>query len=178
MVFGDSGDYKPGSWPGHLQTSKLKNIKIFWICTPRCPGSRRGNDAWSAAYKGLSEGRVYETASELKSDQFFKDAVLTVGKLNLSPCTWKSYPVVTLSISGWNPLWRPSIRSFHPIRKKWWLLTFRLWRFFQPFLSTVHLNIFSTTRWNGLISIGDLWRSHSQNLCWMPSGFFIIIYYL
>ena len=98
MVFGDSGDYKPGSWPGHLQTSKLKNIKIFWICTPVCP-LRRGQ-AWEAAYEGLSEGRVYETASNLNTDQFFKDAVLTVGKLDISPCICKSYPVVTLSISG------------------------------------------------------------------------------
>ena len=101
MVFGDSGDYKPGSWPGHLQTSKLKNIKIFWICTPVCPRDRvRPRGTWEAARKGLSEGRVYETKSELKSDQFFKDAVLTVGKLNISPCICKSYPVVTLSISG------------------------------------------------------------------------------
>ena len=33
------------------------------------------------AYKGLSEGRVYNTMSELNVNQFFTDAVHTVGKL-------------------------------------------------------------------------------------------------
>ena len=89
MVFGDSEDDNPSSWHRHFQTSKSKNIKIFWICTPRCPLDSRFRPGNEAARKGLSEGRVYETASNLNTDQFFKDAVLTVGKLNLSPCICK-----------------------------------------------------------------------------------------
>jgi len=77
MVFGDSGDNHPNSWQGHLQTSKTKNIKIFWICTPDCTYAPKSAQNL-AAREGLSEGRVYETKSELNSDQFFKDAVLTV----------------------------------------------------------------------------------------------------
>ena len=83
LVFGDSGTHNPCLWLGHFKTSKAKKIKIFWIYTPRCVHSC---DAQSlAAYQGLSEGRIYNTASELNINQFFKDAVLTVGKLNLSP---------------------------------------------------------------------------------------------
>ena len=94
LVFGDAGTHNPSDWSRHFETSKAKNIKIFWIYTPSC---NQQCDAQSLApYKGLSEGRIYNTASDLKIDEFFKDAVHTVRKLNL--------PVVTLSISGSNSL--------------------------------------------------------------------------
>ena len=79
LVFGDSGTHNPWKWRGHLQTSKAKKIKIFWVYTPNCP-SYRCNAQSLAAYQGLTEGRIYNTASELNINQFFKDAVHTVGK--------------------------------------------------------------------------------------------------
>ena len=103
MVFGDAGfqytkrraGWRRGSgqkipWQGHFKTSKEKNIKIFWIYTPKCNGWNCGAQD-KEAHQGLTEGRVYNTASNLNTDQFFKDAVLTVGKLNISPCT-SGYP--------------------------------------------------------------------------------------
>jgi len=84
MVFGDSADTNPNLaslWQAHLQTSKTKNIKIFWIYTPACTQGACNAQAL-AANQGLSEGRVYETKSNLNTDQFFKDAVLTVS----TPC--------------------------------------------------------------------------------------------
>ena len=38
-----------------------------------------------AAYEGLSEGRVFNTMSELNINQFFTAAVHTVGKLDPDP---------------------------------------------------------------------------------------------
>ena len=83
LVFGDSGTHNPHVWPTHLQTSKSKKIKIFWIYTPTCAHACDANSL--AAYRGLSEGRIYNTQSELNVNQFFTDAVHTVGKLNPNP---------------------------------------------------------------------------------------------
>ena len=94
LVFGDAGTHNPSEWSRLFETSKEKKIKIFWIYTPEC--HQGCNKQSLAAYKGLSEGRIYNTASDLKIDEFFKDAVHTVGKLNL--------PEVTLLISGSNSL--------------------------------------------------------------------------
>ena len=95
LVFGDAGTHNPSEWSRLFETSKEKKIKIFWIYTPEC---HQGCDKQSlAAYKGLSEGRIYNTSSELNINEFFKDAVHTVGKINLPA-------VVTLSISGSNSL--------------------------------------------------------------------------
>jgi hypothetical protein len=79
LVFGDAGTHNPSEWPRHFDSSKEKNIKIFWIYTPGC--NLDCDKESLAAYEGLSEGRIYNTASELKIDEFFKDAVHTVGKL-------------------------------------------------------------------------------------------------
>ena len=87
LVFGDSGTHNPGAWYNHFQTSKRKKIKIFWIYTPCC---------WAAcdpksleAHRGLSEGRVYNTMSELNINQFFKAAVHTVGSSILALASFK-----------------------------------------------------------------------------------------
>ena len=95
LVFGDSGTHNPSSWRNHFETSKAKKIKIFWIYTPDCGGKAfTACDAQSlAAYKGLSEGRIFNTKSELNIKQFFKEAVHMVGKLNLSSCICTLYPV-------------------------------------------------------------------------------------
>ena len=77
LVFGDAGTHNPSSWSRHFETSKAKKIKIFWIYTPGCTQSCDKQSL--AAYKGLSEGRIYNTASELNINEFFKDAVHTVG---------------------------------------------------------------------------------------------------
>ena len=81
LVFGDSGTHNPHAWPYHLQTSKSKKIKIFWIYTPACAHACDANSL--AAYRGLSEGRIYNTQSELNVNQFFTDAVHTVGMLSI-----------------------------------------------------------------------------------------------
>ena len=79
LVFGDSGKRPTHDWRGLLTRSKAKNIKIFWIYTPCC---WLQCDAPSLeAYRGLSEGRMYNTMTELNVNQFFTDAVHTVGKL-------------------------------------------------------------------------------------------------
>ena len=82
LVFGDSGTHNPYAWQNHLHTSKRKKIKIFWIYTPCCWGMC--DKVSLEAYRGLSEGRVYNTMSELNINQFFTAAVHTVGKLNPS----------------------------------------------------------------------------------------------
>ena len=83
LVLGDSGTHNPFKWHDHLPTSKEKKIKIFWIYTPCCWGMCYRND--KAAYEGLSEGRVFNTMSELNINQFFTAAVHTVGKLDPDP---------------------------------------------------------------------------------------------
>ena len=76
LVFGDSGTHNPYAWQNHLHTSKRKKIKIFWIYTPCCWGMC--DKVSLEAYRGLSEGRVYNTMSELNINQFFTAAVHTV----------------------------------------------------------------------------------------------------
>ena len=77
LVFGDSGMHKPSEWRDHFQTSKDKNIKIFWIYTPGCKYDC--DEKSKEAHEGLTEGRIYNTASELNIEEFFKEAVHTVG---------------------------------------------------------------------------------------------------
>ena len=76
LVFGDSGTKGAWEWQNHLKTSKKKQIKIFWIYTPCCWGMCNAKSV--AAYRGLSEGRVFNTMSELNINQFFTAAVHTV----------------------------------------------------------------------------------------------------
>ena len=82
----------PSLWRRHFATSKAKKIKIFWIfdwgqadseCyTQECPPDRcnHGRGYWctlkvQALHKRLTEGRIYNLASELNINQFFTDAV-------------------------------------------------------------------------------------------------------
>ena len=103
LVFGDAGTHDASSWSRHFETSKAKKIKIFWIYTPGC--TQECDKESLAAYQGLSEGRIYNTASELNINEFFKDAVHTVGKLNLSCVAFVNHiQWFTLSISGSNSL--------------------------------------------------------------------------
>ena len=76
LVFGDAGTHNPSSWRTHYAASQAKKQKIFWIYTPCCWGHCENS---FEAYRGLSEGRIHNTMSELNINQFFTDAVLTVG---------------------------------------------------------------------------------------------------
>ena len=103
LVFGDSGTKNPHEWTTHYATSKSKNIKIFWIHTPCCHGDC--DAASKTAYKGLSEGRVFDLTSALNIQQFFKSTVETVRFLV------KRNGFLISIITGEESLWRSSCSS-------------------------------------------------------------------
>ena len=77
LVFGDSGTHDSYGYVPLLETRDRKKIKIFWIFTPCCWGYCDPQSL--ATYKILSENRTFDMMSELNINQFFTDAVHTVG---------------------------------------------------------------------------------------------------
>ena len=82
LVFGDSGTDNPNGYVPLVATRDRKKIKIFWIFTPCCwgyCGQDGGNGGSMRIYKILSENKIFDMMSELNINQFFTDAVHTVG---------------------------------------------------------------------------------------------------